>query len=85
MTFANRIQELGKVKIFELEHTRRFEEIPLVVISSFSILQVLRMKGCDSFVEDCEDLIKELENLKYINNLSIPIRSDSALQRFIRY
>ncbi|KAM7255562.1 hypothetical protein ACFE04_008460 [Oxalis oulophora] len=82
---------LTNLKYLNLEYTRQLYKIPSQWISSFSKLQVLRMYGYGANCTDEEVtlsrenelLVEELHDLKNLKMLTITVRSDYALQRFL--
>ncbi|OAY36841.1 hypothetical protein MANES_11G053000v8 [Manihot esculenta] len=82
---------LRKLKYLNLEHNDFLDMIPRQVISNLAALQVLRMVNCSFFYEategnilsDSDTLVAELQCLKHLNELSIAIKSASALQSYV--
>ncbi|KAL5758134.1 hypothetical protein ACOSP7_020745 [Xanthoceras sorbifolium] len=88
----NELKALVKLKCLNLEQMRYLRVIPRQLISSFSMLQVLRMFNDYSSSYITQDsvlygghefLVEELLCLKYINVLTITLRSSNALRRFL--
>ncbi|KAK2651489.1 hypothetical protein Ddye_011345 [Dipteronia dyeriana] len=88
----NELKSLVNLKCLNLEQMRFIRVIPRQLISSFSMLQVLRMFNYDSqdyIAQDSvlfgghEFLVEELLCLKYINVLTITLKSSDALVRFL--
>ncbi|MFQ6663045.1 hypothetical protein Gotur_030702 [Gossypium turneri] len=76
------LKALRKLKYLNLETTRKLSMIPQQLISSFSKLQVLKMKGCGY---GCLLVLEEMEHLKYLNVLSLTFRSASELEKASRF
>ncbi|KAG4212942.1 hypothetical protein ERO13_A01G018500v2 [Gossypium hirsutum] len=74
------LKALKKLKYLNLEWTRNLAMIPQQLISSFSKLQVLKMEGCDY---GCSLVLEEIEHLKYLNVLTISVRSASELKKVL--
>ncbi|MFQ6663046.1 hypothetical protein Gotur_030702, partial [Gossypium turneri] len=70
------LKALRKLKYLNLETTRKLSMIPQQLISSFSKLQVLKMKGCGY---GCLLVLEEMEHLKYLNVLSLTFRDSRSL------
>lgn len=85
------LNALVNLRYLNLERIYSLRAIPRRLISSFSILQVLRMLNCGefggtldkNFVFDDDFLIEELFGLKQLNELSITLRTPHALERFL--
>lgn len=85
------LKALVNLRYLNLERMYSHRTIPRHLISSFSMLQVLRMLNCGefggtldkNFVFDDEFLIEELFGLKQLNELSITLRTPHALERFL--
>ena len=85
----NEFKNLVNLKYLNLDYTQQLGIIPRHVVSSLSRLQVLKMFHCgfygvgeDNVLSDGnEALVNELECLNNLCDLSITIRSASALQR----
>ncbi|KAH9714927.1 Disease resistance protein SUMM2 [Citrus sinensis] len=85
------LKALVNLRYLNLERMYSLRTIPRHLISSFSMLQVLRMLNCGefggtldkNFVFDDEFLIEELFGLKRLNELSITLRTPHALERFL--
>ncbi|TXG56723.1 hypothetical protein EZV62_018036 [Acer yangbiense] len=85
------LKSLVNLKCLNLEQMRYLRVIPRQLISSFSMLQVLRMFNNYSQSYIAQDsvlfgghefLVEELLCLKYINVLTITLKSSDALRRF---
>ncbi|KAK3219594.1 hypothetical protein Dsin_013564 [Dipteronia sinensis] len=85
------LKSLVSLKCLNLEKMRYLRVIPRKLISSFSMLQVLRMFNNYSQSYTAQDsvlfgghefLVEELLCLKYINVLTVTIKSSDALRRF---
>ena len=77
------LKMLDKLKYLNLEWTSSLKIIPRQVISSLSLLQVLGFSYCGSLIGEVEDdgnwlasdeMVKELECLKFLNVLTVAIR-----------
>lgn len=84
------LKNLIKLKYLNLDLTRSLSVIPRQVMSSFSMLQVLKMIGCGYSVEEAsgfpggnEDLVQELESLEHLNTLGVTIRNATSLQSLL--
>ncbi|TXG69196.1 hypothetical protein EZV62_004131 [Acer yangbiense] len=80
------LKALVNLKCLNLEDVSYLRKIPRQLISSFSMLQVLRMfnhysQGLSQ--DGYELLVEELLCLKYINVLTITLKSSDALGRFL--
>ncbi|KAM7254634.1 hypothetical protein ACFE04_004014 [Oxalis oulophora] len=85
--------KLVNLKYLNLEHTPIVYKFPLQVMSGFSNLQVLRIDGYkysdmvegDFFFIENEKLVDELQNLKQLVRLTLPIVSTIALHKFLSF
>ncbi|KAJ4718366.1 Disease resistance protein [Melia azedarach] len=84
------LKNLIKLKYLNLDLTRSLSVIPRQVMSSFSMLQVLKMIGCGYSVEEAsgfpggnEDFVQELESLEHLNTLGVTIRNATSLQSLL--
>ena len=84
------LKNLQNLKCLNLNFTQILNVIPRHLISSFSLLRVLRMYSCDFSDEltNCsdlsggnEDLLEELESLMQLHDLSITLERATALLR----
>ncbi|GAY60055.1 hypothetical protein CUMW_199140 [Citrus unshiu] len=82
------LKALVNLKYLNLDHTRFLHPIPSPLISSFSMLLVLRMFNCNfssmAYVVR-EVLIDELVQLDHLNELSMSLHSIRALERFLSF
>lgn len=85
-------KNLVRLKFLGLSWSKRLDIIPFGVISSFKKLQVLRLTGCGSsnlsvegsvLAGNPETLVKELECLENLNDLSLTIKNASSLLPFL--
>lgn len=85
------LRNLVKLKCLNLEYTYELWTIPMGVISSFSNLKVLRMLHCassDRTVGDgiqtggYQSLVRELQQLENLNELTISITREYSLETF---
>lgn len=81
------MKKLENLICLNLEHTFQLSMIPRNLISSFFKLRVLRLLSCgsvDSILDNSgELLIEELVCLKQLNMLSITLRSNQPLQKYL--
>ncbi|KAI9161299.1 hypothetical protein LWI28_016108 [Acer negundo] len=91
-SLPNQLGALKKLKCLNLEDTSQLYAIPPLLISTLSVLHVLRLQGCgfldqsgeDSVVcKDAQLLIEELFCLKNLSMLSIGLRNSHALQKLL--
>ncbi|KDO37610.1 hypothetical protein CISIN_1g0381651mg, partial [Citrus sinensis] len=90
------LKALEKLRYLNLEYAFNLSIIPHQLISGFSNLEVLRLRGCgccsvteeeeaNVLCADAEPLMKELLGLKRLNVLSWTFRSSLAVQKFLKY
>ncbi|XP_024948800.2 probable disease resistance protein At5g63020 [Citrus sinensis] len=82
------LKALVNLKYLNLDHTTFLHPIPSPLISSFSMLLVLRMFNCKSSSMANvvrEVLIDELVQLDHLNELSMSLHSIRALERFLSF
>ncbi|KAK8664185.1 hypothetical protein V6N13_083984 [Hibiscus sabdariffa] len=82
------LNALAKLKCLKLEYLLDGIKIPGGLISGFSKLQMLRMIGSflfqESAVEDNNEcLVEEMQSLNHLNELSVSVTSDFALERIV--
>ncbi|KAK8630073.1 hypothetical protein V6N13_078884 [Hibiscus sabdariffa] len=87
------LKSLTKLKMLDLSYMNNLRKIVRHFISSFSMLQIFKMRGLtcgdhpdedNVLSEDYENLIQELKSLQHLNILSIPaIKSMFALENFL--
>ncbi|GAB4850154.1 hypothetical protein Ancab_029449 [Ancistrocladus abbreviatus] len=78
---------LEKLRYLLMDFMACLEEIPMRVISSFSCLQVFRMNYSCIYegrkAASLKDLIKQLDQLKYINEIGVYLCSNGSVKKFI--
>ncbi|KAK8503408.1 hypothetical protein V6N12_034803 [Hibiscus sabdariffa] len=89
------LKSLTKLKMLDLSYMNNLRKIARHLISSFSMLQIFKMRGLicgdhpdedNVLSEDYGNLIQELKSLQHLNILSIPaIKSMFALENFLSF
>ncbi|KAL4309468.1 hypothetical protein GQ457_01G047790 [Hibiscus cannabinus] len=89
------LRSLTKLKMLDLSYMNNLRKIARHLISSFSMLQIFKMRGLtcgdhpdedNVLSEDYENLIQELKSLQHLNILSIPaIKSMFVLKNFLSF
>ncbi|KAM1060535.1 hypothetical protein EV2_025867 [Malus domestica] len=78
-----------RLKYLDLEHTDQLDFVPQNIISSFPMLKVLRMLACSSsdriLVDGEGALMEEMQDLEYLDVLTLSVRSSSFLQKLIGF